>query len=252
MLCQRRLLAMDGLLARALTLATLLSSTWLFRGSFFGLCRGWNLSGWIRSWSRLLALLTRLPGTRQSTLLELRALFLLDTGRRLGAPSILEQPRTSKMAWFCGLAMDFDCTLGNPGEGPVLFRVLGFALLCAASHGTLRRRNSADEVRRSRRAEFPLQAGRPVEKATQKLCEVLWKDFVAWLERSGLPDSVVDSAAADVDTVNLVLRRYGRELYHAEAILVPQRDHQLSVGENTPPSTSTPTGLGHSLQLAAP
>ena len=76
--------------------------------------------------------------TFMGTLLALRALFLLDTGR-LGVPSILEQPRRSKMAWLppwkalaskLGMREHFldSCAYGSPRQKP-------FRLLCSFVSG---------------------------------------------------------------------------------------------------------------------
>ena len=70
-------------------------------------------------------------------------------------------------------------------------------------------RNAADRHRLERRAECPNLSGRPVEPATQRLREGLWRDFILWLRANGLAETVVDPALA------CRFGPYGRELYQA-------------------------------------
>ena len=117
--------------------------------------------------------------------------------------------------------MDFDATLGFPGEGPFpwFFRVLGFGCcgVCVdLSHGMLLPRNPGDRLRKAAREQAPLPLGRPVERQTQRLRDRLWNDFLVWLGSQGLnAESVFWASAFDIDFVNIVLSKYGRGLYKA-------------------------------------
>ncbi|CAE7676303.1 unnamed protein product [Symbiodinium sp. CCMP2592] len=122
---------------------------------------------------------------------------------------------------FFGSGMDFDATLGYPGEGPALFsfrvfRVWVFISFILLSHGMLQPRNLADRLRKTARQDLPLPLGRPVEKHTQRVRDRLWDEFAAWLRGNGLDlEAVFGEGAIDIDFVNIVLGKYGRELYQA-------------------------------------
>ncbi|CAE6951851.1 unnamed protein product [Symbiodinium sp. CCMP2456] len=123
-------------------------------------------------------------------------------------------------------AFDFDSSLGFPGEGPRpcaggfcfwgLFRGLVVACLLSCCHGTLEPRNAGDTARLQARKQKPLSVGRPVERITQKNRDRLWFSFSEWLKGQGVPLGLFDDAAVpDVDTINAVMVRYGRDLYSA-------------------------------------
>ncbi|CAE7307599.1 HERC6 [Symbiodinium sp. CCMP2592] len=66
------------------------------------------------------------------------------------------------------------------------------------------------------RQDLPLPLGRPVEKQTQRVRDRLWDEFAAWLRGNGLDlEAVFGEGAIDIDFVNIVLGKYGRELYQA-------------------------------------
>ena len=136
--------------------------------------------------------------------------------------------------------LDFDQTLGFPGEGPagvptsrryflVCFALLlpagwgvsssgsGFLASLPASHGRLAPRNAGDLWRKERRGSDDLPAGRLVEASTQKQRDALWNAFVRWLSDQGIgaEELIQPPGSSDVDSVNCILTRYGRELYRA-------------------------------------
>ena len=135
--------------------------------------------------------------------------------------------------------LDFGCTLGFPGRGPCLprrcllhrsfggfsFKVLfwaGFLSLGVgavgqvdSSHGLLQPRNPADHQRRERRDPRGLPSGRIVEAATQRNRDALWEVFLQWLDSAGIARELFTTSEGlrDIDSVNCVLARYGRDLY---------------------------------------
>ena len=141
---------------------------------------------------------------------------------------------------FVPSPLDFDRTLGFPGEGPtspsasrvclwVCVALLlpacsgvsssgsGFVASLPVSHGRLVPRNAGDLWRKSRRGSDDLPAGRLVEASTQKQRDALWNAFAKWLEDQGISAEalVQPPGSSDVDSVNCILTRYGRELYKA-------------------------------------
>ncbi|OLQ11460.1 hypothetical protein AK812_SmicGene4704 [Symbiodinium microadriaticum] len=141
---------------------------------------------------------------------------------------------------FVPSPLDFDRTLGFPGEGPtspfasrfcswvclawllpacsgVSSSGSGFVASPPVSHGRLAPRNAGDQWRKSRRGSDDLPAGRLVEASTQKQRDALWNAFSKWLEDQGISAEalVQPPGSSDVDSVNCILTRYGRELYRA-------------------------------------
>ena len=132
---------------------------------------------------------------------------------------------------FCRPHLDFDSTLGFPGEGPLslcsLWHVLGWWFLVVGirspfCHGApeapvlLLPRNQADKVRQARRAGLELSAQRQVEAATRTQRDRLWSEFELWLSSAGVGTSLFDAQPPiDIDSINAVLSRYGRELFAA-------------------------------------
>ena len=74
-------------------------------------------------------------------------------------------------------------------------------------HGLLQPRDKADLACVQQRRGHELADGRPVLERTQKGRE-------KWLKRCGLA-YITDPGGADVEAVNLLLRRYGRDLFTA-------------------------------------
>ena len=166
--------------------------------------------------------------------------------------------------------LDFDATLGFPGEGPYHHRFLlglplsiiiwlglwlwtfadacfaGLCFVCLVryplnplivgccflwgtespslalagpadfSHGRLDPRSAADAARASRRKDLPLDDGRPVLEKTRKERKVLLEAFSGWLETLGTSlDELLDPSALDIEAINMMLERYGRQLYQS-------------------------------------
>eukprot|EP00435_Cladocopium_sp_Y103_P069119 s624_g32.t1 len=125
---------------------------------------------------------------------------------------------------FFHFLLDFDSTLGFPGEGPptrliswtwnpislaTLFLVLGL------SHGMLPR-HRADEQRAAGRQVRPLVAGRPVQPATRTNREQLLEKFEKWLELKGCSlTCLLDHAYAQPERLVEHLVEYGKQLYAA-------------------------------------
>ena len=91
--------------------------------------------------------------------------------------------------------LDFDQTLGFPGEGP------------------LAPRNRQDVERREARASQGLPDGRPVLQRTSKNRAVLITSFFQWLSSLGVAEAAFDAWSAE--EVSNSLSRYGRDLFEA-------------------------------------
>ena len=125
-------------------------------------------------------------------------------------------------AFPCNLdfPMDFDQTLGFPGEGPcptwLLFGRFWFWLFLGLSRWVV---SSAapwvtDASRRAARAGLELPEGRRVTQATSSVRGSLMAKFNLWLRDSGSSfDSVFLANPPDYDKVNAELVRYGRFLF---------------------------------------
>ena len=130
------------------------------------------------------------------------------------------------------LGLDFDSTLGFPGEGPCL-RLL-FCLLCPSfvcwpwssaaplamvmcCNAMLAPRHTADLARQNRRQAMPpLPKGRPVLATTSQNREELFTAFVNWCAVQNIPfNDLLESALVNVEEINALLSSYGRALYSA-------------------------------------
>ena len=137
--------------------------------------------------------------------------------------------------------MDFDCTLGFPGEGPsvavltCLLALLTHGALCCtvgfskvfpmalvsvavlSSHGSaMRPRNTADLSRQSRRQVQPLAIGRPVLPSTTLNRDSLFAAFTSWCDDQGIDiQFLLESCLSNAEEINAVLSSYGRQLYHS-------------------------------------
>jgi hypothetical protein len=133
--------------------------------------------------------------------------------------------------------LDFDATLGYPGEGPLPhivsrwegllphlvssctpLKVLAFVVFVGQvglTHGVLFPRNPGDVQRQPlRNARPPLQEGRPVLGTTNKLRVSFYAQFDKWLAELGISlDTMLDSHFQYIDEINKSLVRYGRALY---------------------------------------
>ena len=112
--------------------------------------------------------------------------------------------------------IDFDSTLGYPGEGPAcrlpwifLFPASWIALGVAGvrvSHG--------DELRKAARSGIQLQAGRRVTETTSYNREWLLENFKRWLAEKGWDfQQIVFASPTDVDLLNNLMTEYGRWLF---------------------------------------
>ena len=130
-------------------------------------------------------------------------------------------------------SLDFDSTLGYPGEGPpllcLLFCLLVFMPCCVGGVSTsaahfamamtltqaMMPRNAADISRQQRRlSRPPLPRGRPVLQATSNNRDVLFDAFSRWVLSEGNDiDSLLSAAMGNLDVINRLLERYGQVLY---------------------------------------
>ena len=116
-----------------------------------------------------------------------------------------------------GATVDFDSTLGFPGEGPSCWRLfLTIALLNGGFHAALLGpRNAADRARQERRIPAGLPVGRVVLPRTGSYRASLVAAFSQWmLEVMGLDlQTLLERKPLDADVVSDALVRYGRDLY---------------------------------------
>ena len=120
-------------------------------------------------------------------------------------------------------SMEFDATLGFPGEGPstdfslsvVLRFVLAFASLCHFSHGVLVPRNAGDFQRQLLRSfRPPLQEGRPVLQVTSNQRVSFLSQFETWLGAQGIDlQKLLAEHFSRIEELNKLLVKYGRVLY---------------------------------------
>lgn len=111
--------------------------------------------------------------------------------------------------------LDFDASLGFPGEGPLthqlvrwtyLLIVFGVAGAVSKSHG--------DALRREQRQGIELPEGRRVTATTVSVRVQLMSYFHSWLHEAGMSfDEVFLANPPDFDKINSVLSRYGRVLF---------------------------------------
>jgi hypothetical protein len=121
--------------------------------------------------------------------------------------------------------MDFDSSLGFPGEGPLscftcksmasrvwILVVLGVVSL---SHGVIVPRNAGDIRRQAlRSARPPLQEGRPVLGVTSQLRTGYINQFSDWIRSQGFNlDDLLTNHFQTIDQINKLLVQYGRCLY---------------------------------------
>lgn len=134
-----------------------------------------------------------------------------------------------------GCHMDFDSTLGFPGEGPLcsllwcyhLFRMLPLALSVWSLSLDFRSsfwgvampivpRSGADWSRAGARRGVPLIDGRRVLPATSQNREHLLSAFNVWTSEEGIDwEGLLRESHIYIDEINAVLAAYGRLLYQA-------------------------------------
>ena len=168
--------------------------------------------------------LLALPRIRLVLLLGFRPLPSGDSSLRYAAWSF---------RLFACPPLDFDSTLGFSGEGPctlslaaaavclVWFSGLGgscspFCHGMPLSASALAPRNAADRARQNRREGTELEQERHVEATTKALRQRLWREFELWLVMVGVGVELFDpEAPPEIDNINAVMSRYGRELFAA-------------------------------------
>lgn len=134
--------------------------------------------------------------------------------------------------------MDFDATLGFPGEGPLvrnsaffpfLLQLLscctkveaaGFSpwimSLSLVSVDAMYPQNTADLGRSARRSAMPLAIGRPVLPTTSLNREALVGGFLEWCSTQGVDfDALLQNSLFNVEEINSLLAAFGRQLYGA-------------------------------------
>ena len=174
-------------------------------------------------------------------LLGPRVLYLSDRSR-------FRQVASNGFRWN---QMDFDASLGYPGEGPSLslssgatlcplherrasclvlrfsfpfgsfsgrVRVLGMLLLCLlphGCHGVLEARNSGDRFRMQHRGmRPPILPGRPVLDQTAANRKQYYDVFLRWCHAEGIAfEMFLESAHLYIEDINRILARFGRDLY---------------------------------------
>ena len=157
-----------------------------------------KLKRWTANWARLVLLV--LP--------SVAGLLHDPSSSRRHASTVISNPE-----WW----IDFDSTLGYPGEGPSWIFVWIFLFYClptrvfsvggrGASHG--------DALRRQQRAGIVLDDGRKVTPTTSFHREGLLVKFRNWLVENGFSfDELVMSSPPDLDALNQKLVDYGRFLF---------------------------------------
>lgn len=135
--------------------------------------------------------------------------------------------------------LDFDSSLGFPGEGPLrpppfllLYAVAQGALCCTVVSGRILSvfsamamfepgegmmpRNSADLTRSLRRGALPLADGRPVLAATNFNRDALFSVFLEWCSNQQIDFlGLLENALVNAEEINTWLASYGRQLYRA-------------------------------------
>ena len=113
------------------------------------------------------------------------------------------------------LRLDFDATLGFPGEGPSSLSLKWFCfVLTLASLGGAVGKSHGDLQRRQMRDGVELPEGRRVTSTTASVRTQLMSSFLRWLHDVGLSfDEIFLANPPDLDKINGVLCRYGRFLF---------------------------------------
>lgn len=178
--------------------------------------------------------LATLPRLRRWAANWVRLILLLLGPRVLHFHDQAEYPRPLPcVSVVAGGHMDFDSTLGFPGEGPVrhllqcyhVFRMLPLALSVLSLSLDFRSsfwgvampivpRSGADIRRAGARHGVPLVEGRRVLPATSQNREFLLTAFVAWTVEEGLDwEGLLRESHIYIDEINAILAAYGRLLY---------------------------------------
>ena len=111
--------------------------------------------------------------------------------------------------------MDFDSTLGFPGEGPCPYWLVVWILAPLDFWGVVAvARRHGDALRREQRQGIELPEGRRVTELTTSVRAQLMSAFSGWLRVSGLAyNDMFQGNPPDLDKINSVLCQYGRYLF---------------------------------------
>ena len=140
---------------------------------------------------------------------------LFSTKRRLEALLDLPGlPRCSAEADHS--ALDFDATLGYPGEGPACLWLCFLFLSLRPTDSALGPRDAGDLLRMRNRASS-LQVGRPVQSRTRSNRAWLSAAFSQWLEEvAGFSlETLLQAKPFDPEDLCSWLTTYGRDLYNS-------------------------------------
>ena len=183
-----------------------------------------------------LALLATLPRFRRWAANWVRLCILMIGPRVLHFHDASYYPRPLPCASVvAGCQMDFDATLGFPGEGPccllswcyqlrwrmpLLLSVLSMSLDFRSSFWgaamPIVPRSGADWRRAGARRGTPLVDGRRVLPATSQNREFLLAAFYGWASEEGIDwEVLLRESHMYIDEINAILAAYGRLLYHA-------------------------------------
>ena len=202
----------------------------LGRGALFDLATFSPLRRWASNWTRLVLLLLSCSALQLSDCSVNR---ISHVHTRIHYGEGLDFPMCPELD-FSG--MDFDSTLGFPGEGPpwLLHFLLAFPWLLSAPlspsgvlcwgfcsgfwavHSRAMEMNPGQQdLKRARdRALRPLPEGRPTLPVTQKLRERYWALFENWLTVEGIDfTALLADSYHQLEEINAVLVAYGRKLY---------------------------------------
>eukprot|EP00438_Fugacium_kawagutii_P030498 Skav212494 [mRNA] locus=scaffold2060:20226:24812:- [translate_table: standard] len=127
----------------------------------------------------------------------------------------------SLLVWFCFsvLCFSFVCfSFVLCVRAPLLrFTFLAMGLRVIAVEAAFAPRNPADERRAElRSSRQPLVPGRPVMPTTLLNRELLFNTFINWCLGEGCDfGGLLQNAMVNIEEINVILCRYGRELYHS-------------------------------------
>ena len=155
-------------------------------------------------------------GLRRWTSIWLRLCLLLGPPwpQFFSEPSCLRKYCPS-VSFDPGLIMDFDSSLGFPGEGPCPHWLVGLTSLLTFSGVTRAvgvRHGDSERMRQREGIELP--DGRRVMPLTTSIRGQLGAAFNCWLREEGMCfEGIFLSSPPDLDKINEVLTRYGRQLF---------------------------------------
>lgn len=117
--------------------------------------------------------------------------------------------------------LDFDSTLGYPGEGPAIFQPSSLALLlaCCCVWGSPPRVSAVsfshgDNVRKAARQGIQLEGRRKVTESTSFTREALLAKFADWLTGKDIAfEQLIHSKPVDSEAINELLVEYGKWLF---------------------------------------